>query len=82
LDAEKTLDVCVAQKMYWASKRSTSRVEDLAYCLLGMFDISCLFYTVKERMHSLASKKRMSKEAMIKPSLLGASIPMFLKYLV
>ncbi|KAI0898745.1 heterokaryon incompatibility protein-domain-containing protein [Annulohypoxylon nitens] len=30
----------VAKKMSWASNRNTSRVEDIAYCLLGIFDIN------------------------------------------
>jgi hypothetical protein len=30
----------VAQKMSWASRRKTSRVEDIAYCLLGLFGVS------------------------------------------
>ncbi|MCJ1367563.1 hypothetical protein MMC16_006697 [Acarospora aff. strigata] len=30
----------VATKMSWASKRKTSRVEDVAYCLLGIFDVN------------------------------------------
>lgn len=30
----------IAQKMSWASRRKTSRGEDLAYCLLGLFDIN------------------------------------------
>jgi len=30
----------VAQRMSWASKRETTRVEDLAYCLIGMFGIN------------------------------------------
>jgi len=30
----------VATKMSWASKRQTTREEDLAYCLLGLFGIS------------------------------------------
>ena len=30
----------VAVKMSWASKRETSRIEDVAYCLLGLFDIN------------------------------------------
>ena len=30
----------IAQKMSWASCRKTSRGEDLAYCLLGLFDIN------------------------------------------
>ncbi|PMD11994.1 hypothetical protein NA56DRAFT_587952 [Hyaloscypha hepaticicola] len=30
----------VAQKMCWASRRITTRQEDMAYCLLGIFDIN------------------------------------------
>lgn len=30
----------VAQRMAWASGRETRRVEDQAYCLLGIFDVS------------------------------------------
>lgn len=36
-------DVCmasIAQRMSWASRRVTSRTEDIAYCLLGIFDIN------------------------------------------
>ena len=29
----------VATKMSWISRRQTSRVEDMAYCLLGIFDV-------------------------------------------
>ena len=29
-----------AQKMSWASKRKTTRIEDTAYCLLGLFDVN------------------------------------------
>lgn len=29
----------VAKRMSWAAKRTTTRVEDMAYCLLGIFDI-------------------------------------------
>ncbi|KAI0418623.1 heterokaryon incompatibility protein-domain-containing protein [Xylaria grammica] len=32
--------ISVAEKMSWASKRETTRVEDKAYCLLGLFDVS------------------------------------------
>jgi hypothetical protein len=31
---------CVAQKMSWASHRQTTRPEDIAYCLLGIFDVN------------------------------------------
>jgi hypothetical protein len=33
-------DPCIAQIMSWAAERKTTRVEDKAYCLLGLFDIS------------------------------------------
>lgn len=32
--------VCIATKMSWVSERETSRVEDLAYCMLGLFDVN------------------------------------------
>jgi hypothetical protein len=31
---------CVAQKMSWAARRQTTRVEDTAYCLMGLFDVN------------------------------------------
>ncbi|KAE9373726.1 HET-domain-containing protein, partial [Stipitochalara longipes BDJ] len=31
---------CVAQKMSWVARRKTTRVEDMAYCLLGLFDVN------------------------------------------
>ncbi|KIJ10675.1 hypothetical protein PAXINDRAFT_138305, partial [Paxillus involutus ATCC 200175] len=30
----------IRQRMYWASRRQTTRVEDLAYCLIGIFDVN------------------------------------------
>ncbi len=30
----------VAAKMSWASQRETTRVEDIAYCLMGIFDVN------------------------------------------
>ena len=30
----------VAQKMSWASKRTTTRLEDMAYSLMGIFDVN------------------------------------------
>ena len=32
--------IAVAQKMSWAARRETTRIEDIAYCLLGIFDIN------------------------------------------
>lgn len=31
---------CAAEKMHWASRRQTTRPEDMAYSLLGLFDIN------------------------------------------
>jgi hypothetical protein len=43
-------DISVAARMSWAASRETSRVEDLAYCLLGIFDVSMpLIYGEGER---------------------------------
>ncbi|KAF3075868.1 hypothetical protein CFAM422_001941 [Trichoderma lentiforme] len=40
----------VAQRMSWASKRKTSRIEDRAYCLMGIFGINMpLLYGEGER---------------------------------
>ncbi|KAI1419197.1 heterokaryon incompatibility protein-domain-containing protein [Xylaria sp. FL1777] len=33
-------DYSVSQKMSWASRRHTTRIEDEAYCLLGLFGVS------------------------------------------
>ncbi|KAI1452870.1 HET-domain-containing protein [Annulohypoxylon moriforme] len=33
-------DYSIAQRMSWAADRQTSRLEDIAYCLLGIFDIN------------------------------------------
>ncbi|GLA40016.1 hypothetical protein AnigIFM63309_007621 [Aspergillus niger] len=33
-------EASVAQRMFWASKRVTKREEDIAYCLLGIFDVT------------------------------------------
>lgn len=33
-------DACIAEKMSWASRRYTTRIEDEAYCLMGIFDVN------------------------------------------
>lgn len=35
-------DCRVAERMSWAASRETSREEDMAYCLLGLFDTNML----------------------------------------
>ena len=37
---ENPFKACIAQKMSWMSKRKTSRSEDMAYCMLGLFDVN------------------------------------------
>ena len=32
----------VPEKMLWASQRRTTRIEDIAYCLIGIFDVSLM----------------------------------------
>ena len=33
-------DICLGQRMSWAACRKTTRTEDLAYCLLGIFQVN------------------------------------------
>lgn len=33
-------DCSVAERMSWAARRKTTRIEDTAYCLLGIFDVN------------------------------------------
>lgn len=33
-------ELSIAERMTWASRRKTTRIEDTAYCLLGIFDIN------------------------------------------
>jgi hypothetical protein len=42
--------ISVAEKMSWAARRVTTRVEDAAYCLLGIFDVNMpLLYGEEEK---------------------------------
>jgi hypothetical protein len=40
LDGQSPQSASVAARMFWASKRVTTRVEDTAYCLMGLFDVN------------------------------------------
>ncbi len=47
---ELMIRVPIARKMSWAAKRETTRIEDTAYCLLGLFGINLpLLYGEGER---------------------------------
>lgn len=39
-NSSRLYTIPVARRMSWASRRQTTRVEDLAYCLLGIFNIT------------------------------------------
>ncbi len=47
----------IAQRMSWASTRETTRTEDLAYCLMGIFRVH-ICCTAKASRRSSFSKKR------------------------
>ena len=51
LEHKRSLSECsIAQRMSWASQRITTRLEDVAYCLLGIFDVAMpLLYGEKEK---------------------------------
>lgn len=40
LDPDCLSTMPVGRRMSWAAKRQTTRPEDLAYCLLGIFDVN------------------------------------------
>jgi hypothetical protein len=40
LAGRDTAEVSVAKRMFWASRRRTTRIEDMAYCLLGIFGVN------------------------------------------
>ncbi|KAE9381114.1 HET-domain-containing protein [Stipitochalara longipes BDJ] len=39
-DSDRIHSIPVARRMSWAASRQTTRVEDLAYCLFGIFDVN------------------------------------------
>ncbi|KAF2967668.1 hypothetical protein GQX73_g5901 [Xylaria multiplex] len=39
-DRNTVFEYSIAQRMSWAANRQTTRLEDIAYCLLGIFDIN------------------------------------------
>lgn len=39
LDSSKILGELCFMRMFWAAKRKTSRPEDIAYCLMGIFNV-------------------------------------------
>jgi hypothetical protein len=51
----------VGKKMFWAANRKTTRVEDIAYCLLGIFNINMpLLYGEGRRAYCASRKKSLA----------------------
>ncbi|KAI4653218.1 uncharacterized protein J4E79_008732 [Alternaria viburni] len=95
-DVQSMLDgFSVAQKMKWASARTTTREEDLAYCLMGLFDVNMpllygegkkAFYRLQKAIlgissdHSiLAFRSDPSEDLVAEQSPLLASHPIFFR---
>ncbi|CAH0053755.1 unnamed protein product [Clonostachys solani] len=56
-------DVSVAARMHWAADRQTSRIEDIAYCLLGIFDVNMpLLYGEGKRSFTRLQEAILAKE--------------------
>jgi hypothetical protein len=55
--------ISVVQRMSWAARRQTTRVEDMAYSLLGIFTLTCPFFTEKKKEPLQGSRKRLSRRA-------------------
>lgn len=63
--------VSVSKKMSWLARRETSRVEDMAYCMLGLFDVNMpLLYGEGEKAFMRLQLGIISK-AMMSQGLLG-----------
>ncbi|UPX19947.1 uncharacterized protein EKO05_0010196 [Ascochyta rabiei] len=52
---------CVAQKMSWAARRTTTRKEDIAYCLLGIFGINMPLLYGEEEMAFIRLQEEIMK---------------------
>ncbi|KAF7552553.1 hypothetical protein G7046_g7380 [Stylonectria norvegica] len=64
IQTEKWKSYSASTKMSWASKRATTRVEDMAYCLLGIFDINMpLLYGERENSFIRLQSEIIKREA-------------------
>lgn len=55
-------EASVAMRMSWASKRQTTRIEDIAYCLLGLFDINMTMLYGEGMKASMRLQRRIIKK--------------------
>ncbi|KAL9579019.1 MAG: hypothetical protein Q9203_006880 [Teloschistes exilis] len=67
-------EASVAAKMSWAAYRETTRTEDIAYCLMGLFDVNMpLLYGEGKKAFQRLQEMILQKPAM-SPSLLGSKL--------
>ncbi|KAK5625832.1 hypothetical protein RRF57_001548 [Xylaria bambusicola] len=55
--------VPVAQRFSWASKRQTTRTEDMAYCLLGIFNVNMPLIYGEGRRAFMRLQEEIAKES-------------------
>ncbi|KAI0506412.1 heterokaryon incompatibility protein-domain-containing protein [Xylaria bambusicola] len=55
--------VPVAQRFSWASKRQTTRIEDMAYCLLGIFNVNMPLIYGEGRRAFIRLQEEIAKES-------------------
>ena len=60
---------CVAKRMSWAAHRKTTRAEDVAYCLLGLFDVSMSILYGEGPEKAFMRLQRKILKATVEPSL-------------
>lgn len=66
----------IAQRMSWAAMRQTTRIEDEAYCLLGIFDINLpLLYGEGRKAYQRLQEEIIRASATVDHSILAWKIP-------
>lgn len=66
------LELASVAKMSWVARRETTRIEDIAYCLLGLFDVNMpLLYGEGKRAFLRLEEEILTKSQMTIRSLLG-----------
>lgn len=64
----------IAKRMSWVSRRSTTRPEDIAYCLLGIFDVNMdLRYGEREKAFTRLQEEILRRNGQIDQSILAWS---------
>ncbi|KAK4888572.1 hypothetical protein LTR27_012524 [Elasticomyces elasticus] len=75
-DYDNSKDLGIDEKMSWMANRTTTKTEDMAYCLMGIFDVnmSLLYGEGKKAMARLERKIASRKRHAISESLVGTEV--------